>query len=134
MQTLLFDVHVLFGLQYSFHIKAPRANTLSFPQTWIDAQLPFRKTKPASGKGLPRARLCLLNGRACGRGSTPMVPFAPPILVYFTGDWDVYWEYGVLTHSHVCLMGSPTSALLEHQAQDGHDRVQGEPVVHTKPA
>ena len=31
----------------------------------------------------------------------PTVPFwigAPPILVYFSGDWDVHWEYGVLTH------------------------------------
>ena len=29
-----------------------------------------------------------------GRGSKPMVPFwvgAPPILVYFSGDWDVHW-------------------------------------------
>ena len=23
---------------------------------------------------------------------------APPILVNFTGDWDVHWGYGVLTH------------------------------------
>ena len=23
---------------------------------------------------------------------------APPILVYFSGDWDVHWGYGVLTH------------------------------------
>ena len=32
-----------------------------------------------------------------GRGSKPMVPFwgfgAPPMLVYFTGDWDVHWGY-----------------------------------------
>ena len=21
---------------------------------------------------------------------------APPILVYFSGDWDVYWGYGIL--------------------------------------
>ena len=26
---------------------------------------------------------------------------APPILVYFTGDWDVHWGYGVLTHGHI---------------------------------
>ena len=24
---------------------------------------------------------------------------APPILVDFSGDWDVHWGYGVLTHS-----------------------------------
>ena len=28
---------------------------------------------------------------------------APPILVYFSGDWDVHWGYGVLTHSHLCV-------------------------------
>ena len=26
---------------------------------------------------------------------------APPILVNFSGDWDAYWGYGFLTHSHV---------------------------------
>ena len=27
---------------------------------------------------------------------------APPILVYFRGDWDVhYWGYGLLTHGHL---------------------------------
>ena len=26
---------------------------------------------------------------------------APPISVYFSGDWDVHWGYGVLTHSHL---------------------------------
>ena len=26
---------------------------------------------------------------------------APPILVYFSGDWDVHWGYGLLTHGHV---------------------------------
>ena len=26
---------------------------------------------------------------------------APPILVYFSGDWDVHWGYGVLTHGHM---------------------------------
>ena len=25
---------------------------------------------------------------------------APPILV-FSGDWDVHWEYGILTHSQI---------------------------------
>ena len=28
---------------------------------------------------------------------------APPILVYFSGDRDVHWGYGVLTHGHVQL-------------------------------
>ena len=26
---------------------------------------------------------------------------APPILVCFSGDWDVHWGYGVLTHGHI---------------------------------
>ena len=26
---------------------------------------------------------------------------APPILIYFSGDWDVHWGYGVLTHVHL---------------------------------
>ena len=32
---------------------------------------------------------------------------APPILVNFSGVWDVHWGYGVLTHSHIhmCLQG-----------------------------
>ena len=25
---------------------------------------------------------------------------APPILVKIGGDWDVHWEYGILTHGH----------------------------------
>ena len=29
---------------------------------------------------------------------------APPILVYFSGDWDVHWGLtGLLTHGEVCL-------------------------------
>ena len=26
---------------------------------------------------------------------------APPILVYFSGDWDVHWGYGILTHNQM---------------------------------
>ena len=26
---------------------------------------------------------------------------APPILVYFSGDWDVHWRNGTLTHGHM---------------------------------
>ena len=26
---------------------------------------------------------------------------APPILVYVSGDWDVHWGYGLLTHGHM---------------------------------
>ena len=30
---------------------------------------------------------------------------APPILVYFSGYWDVHWGLGVLTHGHVAISG-----------------------------
>ena len=26
---------------------------------------------------------------------------APPSLVYFSGDWDVHWGYGLLTHGYM---------------------------------
>ena len=42
-----------------------------------------------------------------GCGSKPMVSHfgvgAPPTLVYFGGEWDVHWGYGLLTHGHICL-------------------------------
>ena len=28
---------------------------------------------------------------------------APPILVYFSGDWDVHWGYRVLTNGHIIV-------------------------------
>ena len=34
---------------------------------------------------------------------------APPILVYFSGDWDVHWGYGILTHGHF-FPGTMTSS------------------------
>ena len=40
-----------------------------------------------------------------GRGSTPMGSHfrvgAPPMVVYFSGGWEVHSGYGVLTHSHM---------------------------------
>ena len=35
---------------------------------------------------------------------------APPILVYFSGDRDVHWGYGILTHGHIDPRGSKTSS------------------------
>ena len=35
-----------------------------------------------------------------GCGSKPMVPFWGRCL-YFSGDWDVHWGYGLLTHGHI---------------------------------
>ena len=31
---------------------------------------------------------------------------APPILVQFSGDWDVHWGYGLLTHGHIDALAS----------------------------
>ena len=41
---------------------------------------------------------------------------APPIIVYFSGDWDVHCKYGVLTRGHLfcgitCLFGESVSVL-----------------------
>ena len=46
----------------------------------------------------------------CGCGSKPMgshfhFGVGPPIFVCFSGEWDVHWRYGLLTHGH---MGSTT--------------------------
>ena len=42
-----------------------------------------------------------------GHGSKPMVPFqdrcTTHFRTYFSGDWDVHWGYGVLTHGHMGL-------------------------------
>ena len=35
---------------------------------------------------------------------------APPTVVYFSGDWDVHWRYGLLTHGHTGLCGHPILA------------------------
>ena len=41
--------------------------------------------------------------RPFGCGSKPTASHfgvaAPPVLVYFSGGWDVHWGYGILTHS-----------------------------------
>ena len=43
-----------------------------------------------------------------------------PILVYFSGDWDVHWGYGLLTHGQVSFLlfavvqrdvGNPVAAM-----------------------
>ena len=52
------------------------------------------------------SRRRLLGGRIFGCGLKPRVPFwgrCTSILVYFSGDWDVYWGYGVLTHGHLLI-------------------------------
>ena len=45
----------------------------------------------------------MFNPHVCG--SKPMGSHfgvgAPPIFVYLSGDWDVHWGYGILTHGHI---------------------------------
>ena len=39
-------------------------------------------------------------------GQNPWYHFgvgAPPILVNFSGDWDVHWRYGILTPGHMTV-------------------------------
>ena len=40
---------------------------------------------------------------------------APPILVYFSGDGDVHWGYGVLTHGHIVQQALPEGPEIESQ-------------------
>ena len=41
---------------------------------------------------------------------------ALPILVYLSGDWDVHWGYGILTHGQMCFQVAerPCGPCLEH--------------------
>ena len=36
-------------------------------------------------------------------GQNQWYRFGVGALVYFSGDWDVHWGYGILTHGHVFL-------------------------------
>ena len=54
--------------------------------------------------------------------SKPMVPFgvgAPPILVYFSGDWDVHWKYGILTIRRKQVLPQNTT---EKQRKTTHEK------------
>ena len=46
-----------------------------------------------------------LSGEISGCGSKPMVPFWGRCTTHFSrdfsGDWDVHWGYGILTHGHI---------------------------------
>ena len=52
-------------------------------------------------------------GAETNGGSKPMGSHfgvgAPPMLVYFSGDWDVHWGYGLLTHGQISLSVKPTT-------------------------
>ena len=59
----------------------------------ISAELPQVRASPCSG-GESNVAVAQIQWYHFGEG-------APPILVYFSRDWDVLWGYGILTHSHV---------------------------------
>ena len=65
---------------------------------WVCVEGEAGNSRPISGSG-PRFR----NYHGCG--STTMGSYfgagAPPTLVYFSGDWDVHWGYGLLTHGQI---------------------------------
>ena len=45
----------------------------------------------------------------------PILGFgAPPMLVLFSGDWDVHWGYGLLTHGHLGTTVPPPPPLVEY--------------------
>ena len=53
---------------------------------------------------------------------------APPILVYFSGDWDVHWVYGVLTHGRMlqCQTKRKAGWKPRHKSQKaGHNKPAG---------
>ena len=61
-----------------------------------------------------------------GHGGTPMVPFwvrcTTHVRTYVSGDWDVHWGYGVLTHSHmsewVSFVGARFWVVLKGQSRE----------------
>ena len=42
---------------------------------------------------------------------------APPILVYFSWDWDVHWGHGLLTHGHFQSQHSQPTGAIERLTQ-----------------
>ena len=73
---------------------------------------PWPSPKPAEPKWVQHVLFTLLS-KACQQhvavGQNRWYHFgvgAPLILVYFSGDWDVHWGYGSLTHGHVSVAPS----------------------------
>ena len=71
--------------------------------------------------GQPAGRYSGILGIPNGCGSKLMGSHfgvgAPPILVYFNGDWDVHWGYGSLTHGQ---MGPPETGGRNPKPVDVH--------------
>ena len=80
------------------HRVSPAFDTLPFG-LWLDAGRRHRGT--ANGR-----RVEVIRGTRSDMavGQNQWYHFGvgtPPILVYFSGDWDDHWGYGILTHSHM---------------------------------
>ena len=79
---------------------------LFFPRQELHAQ-----TAQVAAARAEAAAMQDWGGGSCDCGATigTLPPFftwlwgvgAPPILVYFSGGWDVHWGYGILTHGHM---------------------------------
>ena len=60
-------------------------------------------------QGRPSKTTHLEGPKTAGCGSKPMgshFGVGAPILVYFSGDWDVHWGYGILTHGQLKPLGA----------------------------
>ena len=76
--------------------------------TSTGTRLPLSANSSPARSNFDGASACHLHelGRALAVGQNQWYHFgvgAPPILVYFSGDWDVHWGYGILTHGHLGL-------------------------------
>ena len=45
---------------------------------------------------------------------------APPILVYFSGDWDGHWGYGILTHGFFSVLNINPQSLCQWKLGSPH--------------
>ena len=100
--------------RHPFQFSIPYFHSFSRP-------FPFREAERDSRRGTLPGRVacerqfvllkrCLLGqiqsaSLRCGCGSKPMVPFwgrcTTHFRTYFSGDWNVHWGYGILTHGHM---------------------------------
>ena len=88
------------------------------PSDTVESEVDMRG-ETTSGKQLRDDMITMLIALASGLGKMAVVvktnqiirshfgAGAPPILDYFSGDWDVQWGYGIWTHGQMCLNNRP---------------------------
>ena len=103
------DTRCFFGLPFTPPTKGTlkEGRTLCFVARLQDKSLEAKHHLTARRSGSsaesPRARAVeergpMADGCGCQNQWYHFGVGAPPILVYFGGDWDVHWGYGMLTH------------------------------------